>query len=348
MKPIAFYAPSDEKTGYSVAAMAFARELSKFTDIRVIPKRKDRILSDRWLMDLMIKKPKPGEIKFFMDLPTKIADVYYTMFEMDMSPHEWKYCLDKANIIFTPSEYSRKSLESVVRKEIPINVIHLGISSEMKPDGKKLKLRDKGGGSYVQNAFKFLYVFEWVERKRPVDLIKAFNEEFHDEREDVVLILKTYPTFFPIRKMIKCYNSTARIYLMSEWVKNIDELYRTADCYVSSSACEAWGEPLSEAMACGKPVIAGLTGNSEFMDDTNSFPVIDNGWEYIERNSMEGVVKPWFRYRPVNIVMLREQMRYVFDNQEEARKKGEKAAKDMEKFTWEASAKKMVEYMEVL
>jgi glycosyltransferase involved in cell wall biosynthesis len=44
--------------------------------------------------------------------------------------------------------------------------------------------------------------------------------------------------------------------------------------YVSAHHAEGWGLGLSEAMAFGKPVIAtGYSGNMEFMDARNSFPI---------------------------------------------------------------------------
>jgi glycosyltransferase involved in cell wall biosynthesis len=46
------------------------------------------------------------------------------------------------------------------------------------------------------------------------------------------------------------------------------------DAYVSAHHAEAWGLPLSEAMVFSNPVIGtGYSGNMEFMNDANSFPV---------------------------------------------------------------------------
>lgn len=51
-------------------------------------------------------------------------------------------------------------------------------------------------------------------------------------------------------------------------------LHASCDCYVSTHRAEAWGLGMSEAMAFGRPVVAtGYSGNMEFMDERNSFPV---------------------------------------------------------------------------
>lgn len=51
-------------------------------------------------------------------------------------------------------------------------------------------------------------------------------------------------------------------------------LHEVGDVYISAHHAEAWGLPLSEAMAAGNPVIAtGFSGNMFFMNDENSFPV---------------------------------------------------------------------------
>jgi glycosyltransferase involved in cell wall biosynthesis len=52
----------------------------------------------------------------------------------------------------------------------------------------------------------------------------------------------------------------------------ISGLYRLAHVYVSAHHAEAWGLTMSDAMLCGKPVIAtGYSGNLDFMNDGNSF-----------------------------------------------------------------------------
>jgi glycosyltransferase involved in cell wall biosynthesis len=51
-------------------------------------------------------------------------------------------------------------------------------------------------------------------------------------------------------------------------------LHILSDAYVSAHHAEGWGLGLSEAMAFGKPVLAtGWSGNMDFMDQENSFPV---------------------------------------------------------------------------
>jgi glycosyltransferase involved in cell wall biosynthesis len=56
--------------------------------------------------------------------------------------------------------------------------------------------------------------------------------------------------------------------------EEIGALHALCDAYVSAHHAEAWGLPLSEAMSFGNPVIAtGYSGNMEFMNESNSFPV---------------------------------------------------------------------------
>ena len=52
----------------------------------------------------------------------------------------------------------------------------------------------------------------------------------------------------------------------------ISALYRLAHVYVSPHHAESWGITMSDAMLCGKPVIAtGYSGNLEYMDEASSF-----------------------------------------------------------------------------
>jgi glycosyltransferase involved in cell wall biosynthesis len=53
-----------------------------------------------------------------------------------------------------------------------------------------------------------------------------------------------------------------------------DALVAACDCYLSLHRAEGHGLPLAEAMAAGKPVVAtGYGGNTEFMNDQNSYLV---------------------------------------------------------------------------
>ena len=161
------------------------------------------------------------------------------------------------------------------------------------------------------------------------------------------LVLKTSSATSAIRYEINKWAKGSKVYLINDRLEDMPALYRAVDCYVSSAACEGWGEPLSEAMACGLPTIAGENGgNLEFMDYTNSFLVKTVGWKPIETNTMESVIKPWFMYKPVSVKSLREAMRYVFDNPTEAKKYGKKASDDMRKFSWVASASKLLKILE--
>jgi glycosyltransferase involved in cell wall biosynthesis len=54
--------------------------------------------------------------------------------------------------------------------------------------------------------------------------------------------------------------------------EHINALYRLAHAYVSPHHAESWGITLSDAMLCGKPVIAtGFSGNMDYMNEDNAF-----------------------------------------------------------------------------
>eukprot|EP01105_Mastigella_eilhardi_P025861 TRINITY_DN7193_c0_g2_i3.p2 TRINITY_DN7193_c0_g2~~TRINITY_DN7193_c0_g2_i3.p2 ORF type:complete len:129 (+),score=16.27 TRINITY_DN7193_c0_g2_i3:228-614(+) len=98
-------------------------------------------------------------------------------------------------------------------------------------------------------------------------------------------------------------------------------LYSSVDCVVVPSRGEGWGRPHIEAMAMGLPVIATRwSGNTAFMDDTNSFLV-----------RIDGLVHPnsgpfrRFKWAQPSVAHLREQLRYVFEHPQEARSVGQVA-----------------------
>jgi glycosyltransferase involved in cell wall biosynthesis len=235
------------------------------------------------------------------------------MFETERLPPGWAGLLNRGDGVLIPSNWCRDAMLASGVK-VPIHVVNHGVFQEDVPAPRALP----------SVPFRFLSVLQWTERKNPAALLEAYWLEFAQE-EPVSLVLKVTPwgTDDTIAAEIAAVRARLglRAYASLEVVREdmtqpvVWSLINSCHAYVSAHCAEGFGNPLLEAMACGKPVIAtGYSGNLEFMNHTNSM-LVDYTLAPV------GVVRPSLRlfYAPdmtwahVSIPALRRAMRTVYE-----------------------------------
>jgi len=262
-----------------------------------------------------------------------------TMLETDRIPSEWVRQANQMDEVWVPSSFNARTFaESGVHR--PIHLIPLGVD----PDYFNPRILRRP----FPSVYTFLSIFEWGERKMPELLLRAFNDEFRSD-EAVVLLCKVLNVDpgVDVRRAVcelELSPSGGRIHFALNQVipdYQLGLLYRTADCFVLTTRGEGWGMPIIEAMACGLPVIAtNWSAHCDFMTPQNAYPL------RVERLVRAQAKCPYYTgscWAEPSYHDLRRLMRHVFQNQNEARAKGEQASRDvLSNWTWEHAAKKII------
>ncbi|EER98635.1 hypothetical protein BDA96_02G161500 [Sorghum bicolor] len=220
--------------------------------------------------------------------------------------------------------------------------------SVMVPDGSRF-----GNGDSKHKGFVFLSVFKWEQRKGWDVLLRGFLQEFSGA-DDVVLylLINAYHSDTNFSEKIRRFVVESSIEEpMEGWaeIRVIDEhvpqsvlpsLYKGANAFVLPTRGEGWGRPVVEAMAMELPVIVtNWSGPTEYLTEENGYPLdVDRLTEVTE-----GPFKGHLCAEP-SIDRLRDLMRHVVDDRDEARNKGKKAREDMiERFSPEVVARIVAE-----
>ena len=269
----------------------------------------------------------------------KSFKIGFTMLEVDGIPSSWVRRANKMDEIWTPSHFN---LETFRRSgvERPIHVMPIGINPAYFNPGIK--------GFRLRGPFTFLSMFEWGERKAPEILLKAFNDEFA-ANEDVVLICKVYNAdpAIKIPNQVKSYGlkevGGSIIFSINEVVPGyqIGSIYRSVDCFVLPTRGEGWGLPIMEAMACGLPVIAtNWSGPTDFISKDTAY-LLDV--ERFKPAQAKCAYYRGFNWAEPSYEHLRSLMRHVYENRDEARMIGRRAAYEvLSRWTLAQSVKRMI------
>ena len=274
------------------------------------------------------------------------------VWENDKLPPLWKEVISVYDEFVTINDFVKDMIDEAIHP-IPkdIHIVPHGVDTKVYyPDTPLLKKEEE--------RFVFLSLGQWIKRKSFEETINAYFSEFTDD-EKVTLVLKTYGQDNSFMTMKAIQNTIKRmsfdmklknpppVLILSQMFNEdaLRMLYSSADCFVLPSRGESWCLPYMQSMACGVPAIAQEYGGQlTYMNNKNSFLIkpqsmnISNGlgW-YSPTNGLKWAVP--------SVENIRKAMRYAYEHPSECKKLGEQARKDVQKYTWEASAKKLVEVL---
>jgi glycosyltransferase involved in cell wall biosynthesis len=249
--------------------------------------------------------------------------------ELPQFPNRWYDRFAYYDEIWAGSSFIASTLSPIA----PIPVVR--IPPVMTPATYGSRERGRIEWGIAPDEFVFLFVFDVHShraRKNPLGVVNAFRRAFRPS-ERVRLILKCVngesdPSGYAA---LKGAAAGASITFANGYTpaSRLRDLVAASDAYVSLHRSEGIGLTIADAMAHGKPVIAtGWSGNVDFMDVSNSYPV---SYQLAELNENVGPYSAGSRWAQPSCEHAAELMREVVDNYEDALARGAAARENIQR-----------------
>lgn len=273
-------------------------------------------------------------------------NIAYWAWELDPFPDEWLDRFQYFDEIWVGSSFVQRILARVS----PIPIIVIGAPVEKRPN--------TGVGrnqlGLPEDKFLFLFVFDmlsYIERKNPFGVIEAYRRAFGSEAPHTKLVIKvTNLDRFPQHKkrLEEAIESISGILIDGYLDREIlDGLFHVADAYVSLHRSEGFGLTIGEAMRLGKPTIAtAYSSTQDYLNVTNGYPV---GYRLIELEEDHGPYEKGGVWADPDLDQAAAQMRRAFEDPDEASRKGERAASDMQRmYSGETVADRIIDRLKMI
>jgi glycosyltransferase involved in cell wall biosynthesis len=243
----------------------------------------------------------------------------FTYWETSKIPNNWIGKCNEMDAVFVSSQHN-----SDIFRKSGVNTPIYKIRPCLSPSILQQSIVQIPTYLPQQPSFRFLSIFEWIERKGYDLLLKAYFEEF-SSKEDVVLIIKSHNAFIQekVKEESLKYKDPGRVFIDIA-IRNDFEmagLYKNCSAFVHASRGEGIGYPLLEAGAFGLPVIAtGWGGHMDFLNQNNSYLI---PYQLVPVNPQPYYhgYKPDQSWAEASIGELKRLMRHVYTNYQEAKQK---------------------------
>ncbi len=362
------YVSLADSTGYAVAAKRYLRGLMKtnipltwtpmvsgmswglgyqpFSGNSIGDADLDMLCNRQIEYDTVILHLMPDYYPFWIKMEAGKRIIGYTVWETDKIPHHWKPLLNSVDGLMVPCQWNKRVFEQG-GVTAPIRVIpHIA-----EPPCEPTQLRNKWG--IPDEDFVFYTTNVWSERKNLPKLIEAYLQTFQAS-DPVTLLIKSSirddtkykPGLFwlycqsltvdsvraSVNTIRQKYSSPARIKLIARHLKDIDmqSIHQRGDCYVSLCRSEGWGLGAFDAAALCKPIIiTGYGGQLDYLPPDLSY-LVDFRLIPVQTQSSSYTSDQYWAEPDVEHAANR--MREVYNNKEEARKRGKVLANNISQF----------------
>jgi glycosyltransferase involved in cell wall biosynthesis len=295
----------------------------------------------------------------YKHLDPKRNEIGYTVFETSTIPSHWVDKMFRMAHILCPCNFNVETFENGGFNRNRMSVIPHIVDTNFWNSENYSPLDLTANGKLPKKEFYFLSIMDVTHRKGWDILLRAYLREF-EGNDNVGLVFKGY--FGGVSENHKknlitrlqdfgkklSLKKPPDIIFYGDILDQMDlpRLYKACNCSVSPHRGGGWELFCSESMAMGMPTIAtGWSGNMEFMNKENSylidvleFKTIDDEMTKITPNYKN---QKWAEPSEAN---LRQLMRYVYENRNEAKQKGIIAREHLQKnFNKKVIADKLIE-----
>ncbi|HXI27572.1 MAG TPA: hypothetical protein VNG89_04100 [Vicinamibacterales bacterium] len=263
---LTYYGHVFDASGYGQAARGYIRALhAAGVTLSVVDlMNHGRQIRDE-LVESLIGRPQEPDFRLFHGIPPQWASLAFrssnaigmTVWETDTMPTQWRNILGHVVDLWLPCAFNadtfRRDLQTPIFT-LPHPVVPRRVNGHVVDADRLI-------GSNPSD-FVFYSIFEWQDRKGPIETLRAYFAAFADDG-DALLVLKVNAhakevATRAVSETRQLTGSRARVSLHAAgWSEpEIEALHARGNCYVSLHRGEGWGYPLFDAVTRGKPAIA--------------------------------------------------------------------------------------------
>jgi glycosyltransferase involved in cell wall biosynthesis len=264
--------------------------------------------------------------------------IAYVVWETTIMPADKVRVLQSMDEVWTPSTWGRQLLVDNGIAPAKAKVVPEGVDADRFAPNRSSRGDDA--------PFRFLFVGKWEARKGVELLLRAYRREFRPD-EPVELVLHAWNPYIrgfdleaSIRRAIGWRASAPVLASSPVTQEGLVRLYNSSDAFVLPTRAEGWGLPITEAMACGLPVIVtGYSAPLDFVDDQVGYLISVARHAQVRDRHFFPSGKALGTWAEPEEGSLRQLMRHVFENRNEAREKGRRGrARVCSQLTWDHAA----------
>lgn len=262
----------------------------------------------------------------------------YWFWELEKIPENFYPSFAEVDEVWVATRFCQQAMLPLALG--PVNIIPLPIELTLSPTVKRSAF------GLPEDRYIFLFTFSQMSgdgRKNPWAVIDAFQKAFGNPGDKgPLLVIKAHqPDMFPdlYRDLHAAVRKVGGILLSESYSRQgINDLLACADVYVSLHRAEGFGLGIAEAMYLGKPVIAtNYSGNVDFTRPEHSYlvdyrliPVTMEQLRY--HPALARYYQPGLLWAEADIEQAAHWMRHLYENPDEGRQYGQRAAEFMRRY----------------
>jgi glycosyltransferase involved in cell wall biosynthesis len=250
-----------------------------------------------------------------------VKRIAYVFWELEHVPASWAERLSWADEIWAPTQF----IASAFRKVVQVPVIPMLPGVEL-PTFEPLPRSHFGLPEHVK---LFLFTFDMnstFERKNPLAVIRAFRRAARPSDNAMLVVKVSRGESSPADLAVLRKECDATGVILIDRVMSRGEvlaLMNSADCYISLHRSEGLGLGMVESLMMGKPVIGtDYSGNQDFLTEVTGYPVQAGRTLVGNSNKEYPAGSVWAE---PDVIHAAERIRWILDQPEEARAKGDLA-----------------------